>query len=79
MRKRFLVCLFACAMALSFAIPVMAVDVVDKEPVSAVVYEEIAPFNEVTQIFFRTYHGVLQMRVWSVTRGRWLTDWVAVV
>lgn len=25
---------------------------------------------------FRTYHGVRQMRLWSLTYGHWLTDWI---
>lgn len=81
MKKKLLVCLFACAMALSFAVPAMAagVDVTVAEPVSVEAsFVEIQPFNEVTQIVFRTYGGVLQWRVWSVTWGRWITDWMVV-
>lgn len=26
--------------------------------------------------YYRTYNGVLQMRLWSVTYGYWLTDWI---
>lgn len=28
--------------------------------------------------YFRTNHGVEEMRLWSITRGIWLTDWVPV-
>lgn len=28
--------------------------------------------------YFRTNHGVEEMRLWSITQGRWLTDWVPV-
>ena len=27
---------------------------------------------------FRTYQGVFQMRLWSLTYGKWLTDWIDV-
>lgn len=30
------------------------------------------------RIYYRTNHGVEEMRIWSVTQGRWLTDWVPV-
>ena len=78
MKKRLFLCLCVCMMALMFAVPVMAADVAVNEPASAVDYEGVVPHNEVTQIFLRTYNGVLQMRVWSVTRGRWITDWMDV-
>lgn len=28
--------------------------------------------------YYRTNHGVEEMRLWSITRGIWLTDWVPV-
>lgn len=79
MKKKLLVCLFACAMALSFAVPAVAAGVDFVEPASeSILEQEIAPFNEEVQIAFRTYHGVLQWRLWSVTRGRWITEWTNV-
>ena len=79
MKKRLLVCLFAGLMALSFAIPVMAAEVTTAKPIFAEMgYEEISPLNEMTRIYFRIYHGQLQMRVWSITNGRWITDWADV-
>jgi len=59
-------------MALSFAVPAMAAEAVSKY---TVVEEEAAPRTEMTQIFWRNYQGVLQFRVWSITNGRWLTEW----
>jgi len=26
--------------------------------------------------YYRTYNGVCQMRLWSVTYGYWVTDWI---
>ena len=78
MKKRLLVCLFACMMISSFAIPVMASEVATAKPIIAEMEVEISPFNEQTRIYFRTYNGVLQFRVWSITNGRWITDWANV-
>ena len=78
MKKRFLVCLLACVMTLSFAFPVVAAAATILQPASTVAEHEITPFNDRTQIFFRTYRGVLQMRVWNLTRGIWITDWMDV-
>lgn len=31
---------------------------------------------EETEWYFRTYLGRRQMRLWSITYGHWLTDWI---
>ena len=31
---------------------------------------------EEVRIYYRWNHGVREMRIWSVTYGRWLTAWV---
>lgn len=28
--------------------------------------------------YYRTNHGVREMRLWSLTYGEWLTDWIPV-
>ncbi len=33
---------------------------------------------EETRWYFRTYQGVFQMRLWSITYRKWLTDWIDV-
>ena len=79
MKKRFMVCLFVMLMALSFAVPAMAADV--SISIVDVVEEgmaEVTPFTEMTQIYLRWAPSDptrLQFRVWSITNGRWLTDW----
>ena len=66
--------LAAPAMTFSFAVPVMAnVSVVD-DPVCVDGGENTID-NEMTQIYWRTFNGVLQFRVWSITYGKWLTEW----
>ena len=88
MIKRLLISLMTCVMLLSSAIVVSA-ERVDMMPIPISVidtpeyslslsdgYIEIAPFHELTRIYFRTTsEGVLQARVWGITSGRWLTDW----
>ena len=81
MKKKLIICILICVMALSYTNPVMATNVVVAESLAVntelaeTAEQEIAPFNEMTRIYVRTYHGVLQFRVWSITNGRWLTDW----
>ena len=31
---------------------------------------------EQTKWYYRTHDGKLQKRLWSVTYGKWLTDWI---
>lgn len=35
-----------------------------------------SPRAEVKEWKYRNNNGVLQKRLWSVTYGRWLTDWM---
>jgi len=64
-------------MAFSFAIPAMATEATATQQVSEAEAQEIVPLTEMTRLYFRWYGGVLQMRVWSITNGRWLTDWIS--
>lgn len=36
----------------------------------------ISPYTEETTWCYRTYNDHLQRRLWSNTRGIWLTDWM---
>ena len=76
MKKRLITCLLICMMAFSFAIPVVAAEVALNETVNAIEEQGIMPLNEQTRIYFRvTPAGLWQFRVWSITNGRWITDW----
>ena len=33
---------------------------------------------EQTEWYYRINNGVLEKRLWSITYGRWLTDWIPV-
>lgn len=84
MKKRLLAVFLICVMAMSFAVPAMAYDVVVAETICDATEQGLSgghdntPFTEMTQAYFRTYHGVLQFRIWSLTYGRWLTPWTNV-
>ena len=75
MKKGFIAFLLVSVMALSFSVPAMAANAVVTETINAEMGQENSIHSEVTQIVWRTYNGVLQFRVWSVTFGRWNTDW----
>lgn len=42
---------------------------------TAVVEDPASPASEETVWYTRIYNGKLQMRLWSVTYGKWLTEW----
>ena len=75
-KKKLVVFLLISLMALSFAIPVMATEATVTQHIYEVETQEVVPFTEITWTYWRNYGGQLQMRVWSVTNGRWLTDWM---
>lgn len=38
----------------------------------------VTPQTEEVEWIFRMYYGVMQKRLWSITYGVWLTDWMDV-
>lgn len=46
------------------------------QPVVAESEDTASPRAEETIWYTRTYNGKAQKRLWSVTRGVWLTDWI---
>ena len=36
----------------------------------------ISPMTEETEWVYRSYNGKYQRRLWSITYGYWLTDWI---
>lgn len=38
--------------------------------------ESVSPYAEETVWVHRMYNGKEQKRLWSYTKGRWLTDWI---
>lgn len=47
-------------------------------PKSALNDTIITPQSEQTEWIFRNNNGVIQKRLWSITYGVWLTDWMNV-
>ena len=40
---------------------------------------EIQPRVEETKWYYKTVDGIMYMRLWSITYGKWLTDWIPLV
>ena len=81
MKKKLLVCVLAVVMLFSMAVPALAATQ-EAMPVTVAKgydmsdgYAVISPFSEQTRIYWRTWNGQLQFRVWGITSGRWLTPW----
>jgi len=77
LKKKIVVCFALFLMAFSFMVLAMA-EAPATEPMNIDAEHEIVPFSEMTRIYWRVYQGNVQMRVWGMTSGRWLTDWVTV-
>ena len=83
MKKLFMVFVLACVVALSFSVSASAFAVVDVQVITESTQESelftegqgFEPFTEMVQVYWRNYFGQLQWRVWSITNGKWLTEW----
>lgn len=40
--------------------------------------DEAITYSDTVRWYFRNNNGVEEMRLWSITRQMWLTDWVPV-
>ncbi|RHO56126.1 hypothetical protein DW094_05745 [Ruminococcaceae bacterium AM07-15] len=69
MKKKLAIMLIAISLFSSFYVSAAAVELASEDPANA---EERA---EEVMWFYRNYNGRLQKRLWSVTYGKWLTDW----
>jgi len=75
-KKRLLMFFIICVMSLSFAAPAMAATTFPTQTICETSGQESSTEEtEMTQIYHRWYEGRLQFRVWSITYGRWLTEW----
>lgn len=79
--KRVLSLILALVIALSYAVPAFA-DTLEAPDGSDIEIIAIEPGDstraEETTWYFRVYYGMLQMRKWSITYRKWLTDWIDV-
>lgn len=77
--KRLLSLILALLMLTSISVAAFAVapDDADKEETKIVSQGSGEPTrSEETEWYFRTYLGRRQMRLWSITYRKWLTDWI---
>lgn len=72
MKKRFLTFFLALmCMATLFVAPAHAYALPSGE-------DEAITYSDTVRWYYRMNNGVMEMRLWSITQGRWLTDWVPV-
>ncbi len=72
MKKMFLVAMIIMLLSLN-VLPVYAA--ANTAVPSAISEDGVAPASEETVWCTRVYNGKVQMRLWSVTYGKWLTEW----
>lgn len=63
---------------LSIVPAVFAVEPANTLSPASVGEDVVSPMIEETGWYYRTYNGLLQMRLWSYTEGVWLTDWITI-
>lgn len=80
MKKRIhfkLIAILCMAMSLSVTTPALAATTeADIPPVPTQQTEQIMPLSEETVWVTRNYNRRNQKRLWSITKGVWLTDWI---
>lgn len=59
-----------CSSAFAIEMPIDAT--IDIEQTSGQIEQRV----EQTEWVYRYYNGKLQRRLWSITYGEWLTDWI---
>jgi len=77
--KRFISLLLALIMCLSISVVAFADEIIPEEGAGLVagsVRPGDSPRAEETTWFFRNNNGIMQMRLWSITYRKWLTDWI---
>lgn len=75
--KKTVLALLLALLTLSTCLAAGAAEVdVPVQPVQAAGDEGISPHAEETVWYTRTYNGMRQKRLWSITNQCWLTDWI---
>ena len=77
--KRFISLLLALVMCLSVSVVAFADEIIPEEEAGLTVssvYPNDSSRAEETIWYFRTVNGIVQMRLWSITYRKWLTDWI---
>lgn len=70
--------LSACMVATTLFVVTPVASAVENRPTATATPsdEQITPRTEETVWVTRVYNGKKQIRLWSITRGIWLTDWI---
>lgn len=76
MKTRKIAVTFLAILFLFGATPAYAAGPISEEPIRVSTDLSIVPFAEETEWVFRIHNSVVQKRLWSNTRGIWLTDWI---
>lgn len=76
--KRIICLLLVVCVLFSIAVVAFADSYVEPENPEETVISDGGARAEETQWMFRCWNGILQMRLWSITYGYWLTDWITV-
>lgn len=78
--KKLLSLLLTLVVTLSVAVPAFAAAAELPEPPAAgamtAPQDPASPNAEETQWYFRENNGRKEMRLWSITYKKWLTDWI---
>ena len=64
------------AAVLLFGISAQAAPLVSPQEIGMDAASLVEPKGEELKYYFRIYNGKWQYRIWSVTYGRWVTDWI---
>ncbi len=70
--------LITLCIALMLGISTVPVHASGLTPISTVEEGGVTPASEETLWRTRIYNGMFQKRLWSITYGKWLTDWIDV-
>ncbi len=73
--KKHISVIFALILCFSLALPVLALGS-EQVPETATDEEIIVMRAEQTMWYYRVTNGAREKRLWSLTYGKWLTDWM---
>lgn len=77
-RKKLFCALIMAGLLVSVLSPVASAASIDQSynELQTVGESIVTPYAIETQWYYRIYDGHMQKRLWSITYGIWLTDWV---
>lgn len=78
--KRLVSLILALVLCLSFAVPAFAeaTDIANGKYAASIENSDGQNRAEETEWIIRWADGLIQKRLWSITYGVWLTDWITV-